>query len=80
MWGNIDMNQRRTTERVIEETPIINEEEMNRCGCCHKSRVGVTCNTHHLLLSAFTLRVPIMLRCIFAVDAGQSATALVIAR
>ena len=56
MWSNIDMNQRRTTERVIEETPIMNEEEMNRCGCCHKSRVGIACNVQHLLFIDFNFK------------------------
>lgn len=41
MWSNMDMKQRRTTERVVDESLIINAEELDHCGCCHKSHVGL---------------------------------------
>ena len=39
MWNNMDTTQRRTTERVIEEKIIVNEDELERCAYCHKSKV-----------------------------------------
>lgn len=39
MWSNMDTSKRRTTERVIEESVIINKDEQDKCAFCHKSKV-----------------------------------------
>ena len=39
MWSSMDQSIRRTTERVIEETVIMNNSELEQCAHCHKSRV-----------------------------------------
>ncbi|KAK8821137.1 hypothetical protein WA538_005766 [Blastocystis sp. DL] len=38
MWSNMDTSKRRTTERVIEESVIINKDEQDTCAFCHKSK------------------------------------------
>lgn len=39
MWKYMDQQNRRTTERVIEESIIMNDTELEQCSYCHKSRV-----------------------------------------
>lgn len=39
MWNYMDQQNRRTTERVIEESIIMNDTELEQCSYCHKSRV-----------------------------------------
>lgn len=43
MWSNMDTSKRRTTERVIEESVIVNKEEQDQCAFCHKSKVPFFC-------------------------------------
>lgn len=42
MWSSMDQSEHRTSERVIEETVIMNNSELEQCANCHKSRVWMS--------------------------------------
>ena len=53
MWSNMDTSKRRTTERVIDESVIVNKEEQDQCAFCHKSKVRFLSSMTRRALTTF---------------------------